>query len=71
MPFFPPVLSQVRDVKSKKPIGELSVKLSEVMAAEDLVLDQKFVLKGAEPNSAVNMIVVLRVCCVCVARCVW
>ncbi|XP_076437301.1 extended synaptotagmin-2-like isoform X2 [Babylonia areolata] len=52
---------EVRDSKTKKTIGETTIRLKEVMGAEDMVQDQKFPLKTEEPNSSIYMTVGLRV----------
>ncbi|KAL8564138.1 hypothetical protein ACOMHN_035743 [Nucella lapillus] len=53
---------EVRDSKTKnKVIGEATIRLKELMNAEEMVLDQKFPLKTEEPNSSIYMTVGLRV----------
>ncbi|KAK7485835.1 hypothetical protein BaRGS_00022935, partial [Batillaria attramentaria] len=51
---------EIRDCKTKKTLGETTVRLKELMQSEDMVMDQKFRLKGGEPSTAIYMTLVLR-----------
>lgn len=52
---------EIKDTKSKKPIGGTLVKLKELLVAEDMVLDQKFHIKTSEGDAYVNMRLALRI----------
>ena len=54
-------LFQIRDSKTKKAIAETSIRLKELMTAEDMLLEKKFPLKSAEHGSSLYMTLVLRV----------
>ncbi|RUS90201.1 hypothetical protein EGW08_002080 [Elysia chlorotica] len=52
---------EIKDTKSKKPIGGTLVKLKELLIEEDMVMDQKFHIKTSEGDSYVNMRLALRI----------
>ncbi|XP_067685941.1 extended synaptotagmin-2-like [Haliotis asinina] len=52
---------EVRDSKSDKVIGAVTIKLKELLSATDMVLDQKFPLKQNGPAGILNMRLALRV----------
>ncbi|CAL1546958.1 unnamed protein product [Lymnaea stagnalis] len=52
---------EIKDTKTKKPIGSKHIKLKDLLAAEDMVVDQKFHVKTSEPDSYINMRLCLRI----------
>lgn len=60
MPF---AVSQLKDGKTKKVIGSTVIKLKDLLAAEDMVMDQKFRIKTREEGSSVHMRLCMRVGC--------
>lgn len=52
---------EVRDSRTKKTLGETSIRLKELLGAENMIRDQKFKLKGGEPSTCIYMTLVLRI----------
>ncbi|KAH9498203.1 Extended synaptotagmin-2 [Bulinus truncatus] len=52
---------ELKDSKTKKAIGGKVIKLKELLAAEDMILDQKFHIKTSESDSYLQMRLCLRI----------
>lgn len=52
---------EIRDTKTKKTIGELSVRLKELLSAEEMFMDQRFPVRTKETGCFIYMSLILRV----------
>ncbi|GFN89719.1 Annexin [Plakobranchus ocellatus] len=52
---------EVNDTNTKQLIGDTTIKLKELLEAEDMVMDQKFHIKASDSDAYVNMRLALRI----------